>query len=539
MGEPNEIVTRGRRQFLRGSGGLLLAIPFLPSLLPRGARAASTAKPRFFVNLSTKNGGSWNENMFPPDSMLTESMTYASRTIRRGDLVPTVSGGQSIISNVVAGATSKMTPRILSKMNVIRGWDMPWALGHHTGGFLGNYARNDGTYGMGKEIPTLDQVMAYSPSFYPDVSGILMRSMHLGSVDANKAVSWYWANAATKSGDIVAIPGTDDNQALFKKIFVAPTAPMTQQRTAVIDRVFQNYQRLRQSNRRLSTSDAQRLDDHLTRLQEIQRRSKVVISCQGVQAPAQSAAPYWVYPGPRGVVNSVPAFQLLNDVIVAAFMCGTCRIATLDADAALAGFTDYQGGYQGTTDFHGLIHLSSQTGDPAIAKTAQSMIYPTWQRYFENVFLDLITKLDVDDGSGSSLLDNALVVWEQEAASITHTTMGMQVVAAGGAGGALKTGSYIDYRNTAISRPFAGGANQIFSPGLVWNQWMGVKLQAMEVQPSEYEIPTFQPSRPAGAGTGGYGWFDDSPATATTQKRGDYVTAFPVMGEIPPYLKGA
>jgi hypothetical protein len=78
---------------------------------------------------------------------------------------------------------------------------------------------------------------------------------------------------------------------------------------------------------------------------------------------------------------------------------------------------------------------------------------------------------------------------------------------------------------------------QHFNPGLIWNQWMGVKLQAMGVARSEYEIPTFQPGRPAGAGTGGYGWFDDSPNLSyDVQKPGDYTSAYPVLGEIPPYL---
>jgi len=89
-----------------------------------------------------------------------------------------------------------------------------------------------------------------------------------------------------------------------------------------------------------------------------------------------------------------------------------------------------------------------------------------------------------------------------------------------------------------VNRVYPGGAKQAFSPGLVWNQWMGVKLQAMGIQRSEYEIPMFQPSRPAGAGTGGYGWFDDATAWII-QKVGDYNSAFPVLGEIPPYLKAA
>jgi Protein of unknown function (DUF1552) len=540
MGDPKEIVTRGRRQFLRGAGGTLLAIPFLPSLLPRSAQAATGARPKFFINFSTANGGAWNENMFPADSMLTESMTYAGRTIQRGALTPTVSGGKSSLSPVLSAPTAKMTPRILGKMNVIKGFDMPYSLVHHSGGFLGNYARNDSTtYGKGKEIPTLDQLMAYSPSFYPDLSGTLLRSMHVGTPDTAKAVSFYWANPAAKSGGIVPIAGTGDSLSLFKKVFVPTQASPVVQRTPVIDRVFENYRRLRQSNRRLSTADGQRLDEHLARLQEIQRRSKVIISCQGVQQPTTNAAKYWIYPGPKGAVDSIPAFQLLNDVLVAAFLCGTSRIATFDSQGALAGFTDYQGGYRGTTDFHGLIHLSSQTDDPAVALESQAQIYPVWQRYFEHVFLDLITKLDVDDGSGQSLLDSSLVVWEQECASITHTAACMPIVAAGAAGGTLKTGSFIDYRNRMVTRMFGGGAKQPFSPGLIWNQWMGVKLQAMGIPRSEYEIPSLQPGRPAGAGTGGYGWFDDASATANVQKLGDYNSAFPVLGEIPPYLRNA
>src|SRR6266540_89453 len=536
MEDESGIVTLKRRQFLRGSGGALLAIPFLPSLLPGSARAAG-ARPKFFVNLSTPNGGAWQENMFPADSMLTESTTYAGRTIRRGTLTPTVTAGQASLSPVLTAAATKMTPRLLGKMNVVRGFDMPYALSHHTGGYLGNYARNDsGTYGKGKEIPTLDQIMAYSPSFYPDLAGVLLRSMHLGTPDSTKAVSWYWANPTTKSGAIVPIAGTADSQAVFKKVFMAAPVAGANQRTPVIDQVFANYQRLRQSNRRLSADDKRRLDEHLTRLGEIQRRAKVVVSCNGVTPSSMNASKYWVYPGPQGIANSIPAFQLLNDVIVAAFLCGTSRIATLDGQAAAAPFTDYLGGFHGTIDFHGLIHLSSQTDDPALAKEAQVQIYPAWQRYFENVFLDLITKLDTDNGAGGSLLDDCLVVWEQECCHITHNGASLPIVTAGGAGGTLKTGSLIDYRNMMVNRVYPGGAKQAFSPGLVWNQWMGVKLQAMGIQRSEYEIPMFQPSRPAGAGTGGYGWFDDATAWII-QKVGDYNSAFPVLGEIPPYLK--
>jgi hypothetical protein len=526
---------RGRRHFLRGVGGSMLAIPFLPSLLPRTARAQTAARPRFFVNMSTPNGGGWAENMFPGDTMLTESTSYAGRMIQRGDLTPVVSGGTAALSPILTASSSTLTPSILSRMNVIAGFDMPRSIGHHTGGYLGNYARNDNaTYGKDKPIPTLDQVMAYSPSFYPDLGTILLRSIHLGTDDAQRAVSWYWANPVTKTGDIVGIAGTSDSIGLFNKIFVTPPPPSN--RTPVIDSVFANYQRLRQSNRRLSNGDKDRLDQHLTRIAEIQRRSKIVVSCT-VNKPMTSAQPLWVYPGPQGITNSTTGFQLLNDIIVAAFSCGTSRIATFDADLSQGPFTDYVGGYKGTTDFHSLIHLTSQTNDATSAQYSQTQVWQAWQRYFELAFLDLVKKLEVvDDGMGGSLLDSALIVWEQECCAITHSQFSMPIVTVGGAGGALRTGSYIDYRNRALSRPINSAAGQVLNPGLVWNQWMGVKLQAMGVERSEYENDTFMKYRPAGASTGGYGWFDDVPPGGDAMP-GDYNNAFAVLGDIPPYLK--
>ena len=62
-------------------------------------------------------------------------------------------------------------------MNVLWGLDVPFYIAHNTGLHLGNYARNDGNGGDGKAVqafprPTIDQIMAWSPSFYPTCRGI-------------------------------------------------------------------------------------------------------------------------------------------------------------------------------------------------------------------------------------------------------------------------------------------------------------------------------------------------------------------------------
>ena len=70
--------------------------------------------------------------------------------------------------------SSALTAALVAKMNVLCGLDVPFYIAHNTGLHLGNYARNDGNGGDGKAVqafprPTIDQIMAWSPSFYRDL----------------------------------------------------------------------------------------------------------------------------------------------------------------------------------------------------------------------------------------------------------------------------------------------------------------------------------------------------------------------------------
>ncbi|MDB4979525.1 MAG: hypothetical protein JWM82_277, partial [Myxococcales bacterium] len=271
-----------RRQLLRGAGGFTLALPFLPSLVsPREARAAAAPAKRF-VQISTQHGGLWGSNMYPGAATLTESATYAGRTIKRGALAlaTATSAGGAQLSPVLRGPSTLLTPALAAKMNVLRGLDVPWYIGHHTGGHLGNFARNDGNGKDGQYMqvyatPTIDQVMAWSPKFYPDLATIRQRSLVIGS-----RLSYNWSNpsspTAQNRGAVQEVAGSLDAPALFKQIFVTgggadPNALMW----PVVDRVAADYRRLRNGNTRLSGDDRHRLDDHMQRLSELQRRLAV------------------------------------------------------------------------------------------------------------------------------------------------------------------------------------------------------------------------------------------------------------------------
>lgn len=501
----------GRRMFLTGAAGVTLAIPFLASLLPRTVKAAPGARKRF-IALGTDHGGIWQQSMYPADGVLSPATTYAGREIRAGAL-PTTSGA---LSPVLTANGSALTPTLIAKLNVIRGLDVPFYLAHHRGGHLGNYADNDGNGTDGKtlqsqKLPTIDQVLAWSTTFYGTLDTIKERSLVIGA----QGMSANWSSPSNHMGEITSITPENDSLALFNKIFVPPTDP-AMQRPHVVDLVLEDYKRLRTGNRRLSTADKQRLDDHLDRLDELQRKLNVDVSCGDVMVPTTSSTDESSQSSfvvdPEGQKRF---FQLFNDVIAAAIACDTCRIATVHCGET---FSDYAG------NWHNDVAHEAQKPEGS----RQAIIAEAHQRFFEDVFVDLAAKLDAIKETEGTALDSTLLQWTQESGCVTHDPIELPVVTAGSAGGFFKTGQYVDYRNLGKSAHQPSMDNAVTShPGLIYNQWLGTVLQAMGLDPSEYEDGV----------NGGYGKTMMSTETwwAGYDAYGSAETS--VMGEVLPLLK--
>jgi hypothetical protein len=505
----------GRRMWLRGAGGFALAIPLLPSLLDeKEAKAGSLGRKRF-VAMGTNHGAIWQQNMYPDDGVLTQTSQYAGHAVRRGNLALSVEGGVASLSPVLSASSDRFTSALASKMNVLRGLDVTFYLAHHRGGHLGNYAENDGNGTDGQmtqeHIPTIDQVMAWSSSFYPDLSTILERSLVIGG----NGMSANWSSPSSQSGSVQNIAPENDSLVLFNRIFVPAEDPSTA-RPPIIDRVLEDYKRLRNGNRRLSTTDRQRLDDHIDRLDELQRKINVQVSCGDIQPPTASSIDEWSSSS-YGIdpVAQTRFWQLHNDVIAAAFACDTCRIATMFATDI---FSDYVG------DWHQDVAHQAHFPDGE----DQTTISAAHQRFFEGVFLDLAAKLDAIQDVDGTVLDSTLIQWTQESGCATHDPIEMPVITAGSAGGFFTTGNYADYRNLGSPAHQPSGESAVSShTGLVYNQWLGNVLQAMGLDPTEYET----------GGYGGYGkvilstegWY------AGYEKYGN--AELSVMSEILPFLK--
>ncbi len=461
-----------RRRFLHGVGGAFVALPFLPSL-QTGSALAQGAVRRRFVGYTTEHGAVQGVNMNPADSMLTQQTEiYTGHTIRSGALVGQRVGANSVVSPVISGPTTALTDRLIGKLNVLRGLDQHFPSGHHQGAHLGNYAAVVGGNTM-EAWPTIDQAMAWSPNFYPDLSGIRQRSIVTGQ---SGSMTWGYSNPAAKSGSIQSISNDTSSRSLFTKLIgTAPTNPDVVARKPIMDRVLAGYKQLRNGNRRLSAEDRQRLDDHIGWLDELDRRitlstvPRTTPSMACMKAAPVTEANTLLNKDPRDI-DGEKYFAQINDIIAMAFACDTTRVVVAPVIAVM---TPYTGSWH-----QDIAHQSGLT-------ESQRLLTAGAQQTFQKIFLDLASKLDaIEETPGRSILDNTLMHWSQEAGPETHNGQAMTVVMAGSAGGSLKTGMYVDYRNRVPGMSIMNNKEYL---GLGYRQWFATALQAVGVPRSEYE----------------------------------------------------
>ena len=122
-------MTSNRRMFLTGSGGAILAIPFLPSLMTRAFAAEPDFGPpsKCFFSVSTSHGDIWGKNMYPDDGLLTQTMPYAGRDVRFGALDATPDANGDVVWSPVCRAPAQvLTPALAAKFNILRGLDIPY-----------------------------------------------------------------------------------------------------------------------------------------------------------------------------------------------------------------------------------------------------------------------------------------------------------------------------------------------------------------------------------------------------------------------------
>jgi hypothetical protein len=466
-----------RRRFLAGSGGAMLALPVLPSLFTPQEALAQTANTKCLATFMTPHGGLGQKEMYPADSLLTENKQYAGHQIRRGNLSGTAVGNDTQVSAVCRAPASDLTAGMIAKLNIARGVDIPFWIDHNTGGALGNWGDTNvgDRFAPTKFITrtqTIDHIVGWSNAFYPDTSRLRERVMVVNGL------SYAHADPKARTGNVERVAmSARGSREMFDKLFGTNTAPA---RPLVVDQVLESYKSLRNGSARLSTEDKRRLDEHMQRIAELQRKLQASAPPAPPARPSKSSSELDTASNfNTAAAPQVEFYKLWNEVVVAAFSTGVSRVASLGTMGTDFGiirdghFADFAGNWHDQ-----ILHKYAYSG------TEYDQLVAANRRFFANVFLDLAKRMDaMNMGNGKTLLDQSLVAWHQECGNRTHLGINMPIVTFGSAGGYLRTGQYLDYRNT--NKKLDGGDPSWH--GLVWNQWLGTMMQSMGLAPSEYE----------------------------------------------------
>jgi Protein of unknown function (DUF1552) len=486
-----------RRQLLRGASGAALALPTLTSLLPRSAHAApaTTGKALIVIkSFSTQLIKEWYPT-FQGNGYVLKNARY---TDSRGDgttllTQPLVTGAPYTFAplrdlQTATGLSGILGPALnpfLDKLTLIRGLDFLPSVNHNYGGLLGNFSSCTPATPCDADslpdVPTIDQVIAYSSKFYP--SAPALRSLHL-SQGVTNAMSY--SNLGQANGAVQQLQTRTNPRDAFNDVFGSFTgggATGPNRDKLLVDRVFADYQRLKASPR-LSAADKQLVDQYVTLISELQSRLSAtpMMTCTPPAAPGSLANNVGTDP-----TDISTKWNLFLDVVTAAVMCGQTRVITIGVHKALGPGPDANNptlfGHFHSEDasggtWHGLAHDFGNPNSRRMLKGINSWIA-------SEIFAKLCGKLNVATGAGSTFLDNSLIYWGNEM-GFNHIAYSVPCLLAGSAGGFLKTGRYLDYIDWNGRAYFSQEDGNVIK-GLPHNQLLVTLLQAMGLSPADYE----------------------------------------------------
>ncbi|MDD9967390.1 MAG: DUF1552 domain-containing protein [Myxococcales bacterium] len=446
-----------RRQWLRGAGSALVAIPLLPSLLPRSARAAIDA-PRRFVFVGSRWGRDIDRGHIVVDGV-RRSPWYPHgdpADVRDGvgvTRLADVAGFDGFVSPVFSEAWDG----IRDKFTIVRGLDGMQLAGDGHGtamAMTGSGTLPGGRVGFGYSI---DAVMEESAKFYAEVPVVGAIRTSVG----NKVPTTF--SYSSKTGALQRLVSDRNPFDVYARVFHPETrakrASYAQRHTPVLNGVMEEYRALLRPGR-LSTGDRYKLEGHLSLISDIEKRLGVSVPDCGVEAPTEAA-------------NAQALHELTMDLEIAALSCGMTNIVS-----------------------HVILHHNSEIdinrpeahsaahGGRSRPEDSGRAAVPQW--HFDKWVMDrvatFIRKLDaMPDGDGSSLLDHTVLQYGNWEARGYHNFYDMPVVLAGSPD-VLSMGYLYDYR----PRPLYDFSHDIW-PGRPYNEILITLLHAVGLQPEDYE----------------------------------------------------
>lgn len=484
-----------RRMFLQGSGGTLLAMPFLTSLLPREAWGQSGGPAKRYITLFNSFELGHNSQWLPRIGGSVTNLIQPNRTLNPGGTHHPVRWQP--LSEFVPNSSTALAPLYgthlnshLQHLNIMRGLDVPFRYGHGAGHIMGALSEADGVRGSLPQIATIDSVLANNTSINPT-----RRQIFAGARGGWEGFSHTLAGTRTT--------GIDWLDSLYNVLFDngnfpesgSSQVPTNHPRRDALSRALTDYNRMINS-RNISAQDRISLTDAMDKMSDVQR------GLAGIAPSPTASCTHRSIPRPTGrrladIASSEADSQILVNMLTAAIMCDTSRIFTLGFNMPYdqySGFTDPVFNHVG--DWHQ--EISHRPFDFTNGRVNYEWTGHRQAFVVSRIFAPLVRNLAAatDPSNGRSYLYNSIVHLSFEAGQV-HGWGSHPTILAGNAGGALSSGNYIDYSDRA-KPSFEGADNFSASPtaanfsnnyyGVSYNRLLVTILQAMGLTPSQYEV---------------------------------------------------
>ncbi|WP_437976716.1 DUF1552 domain-containing protein [Sorangium sp. So ce295] len=416
-----------RRALLRGAGGIAIALPWLEIMGAEPTARAQAAPAKRFLAVYTP-GGTVMDRWRP-----TGSETSFTLSPLLAPLAP-----------------------VQSRLLVVDGLDMKSGLGEqHQAGIIAwlTGTPQDGAagraYGSG---PSIDQVIASRISGGQKAKASLEIAVRWATGKSHGLLSPMNIANFENDAPYSPIPPRIDPVEIFTDLFGTlnpgadnDAARRLARKQSILDFLDRRYSAV---SSRLGAADRQKIDQHLTKIREIEESlSKAPTAAGACQAPAKvDTSDYNPRTGRNSADNgsikdtstdaAIPKVgKLMTDMLVMALACDITAVGTLQWSDTEAKHTFP---WLNLSEHH---HYYQHDGG---FRAAECELICNW---YSKQHLYLLQEMEKVDMGGHSLLDESVVFFHSEISDPpSHKKTNMPFLLAGGGGG-LRTGRWLRYKN--------------------------------------------------------------------------------------------